>query len=49
MISISLPGGIITMHIAPLQHDFNAIKSEAFKKNTQNYAYSSSENINDIS
>lgn len=32
MMSISLPGGTITMHIAPLQHDFNAIKSEAFKK-----------------
>lgn len=32
MMSISLPGGIITMHIAPLQHDFNAIKSEASKK-----------------
>ena len=48
MMPISLSGGVITIHIALLQTGFNAIIGGTFFR-TQNYAYSSLENINDLS
>ena len=48
MMPISLSGGVITIHIALLQPGFNAIIRGIYFR-TQNHAYSSLENINDLS